>query len=221
MVWPCTELAWRAGHKCNEGPRLSLTGLRLCSTAAGTWGCAASVSAGWGPVCRWHVSQALGQGWGLSCARICAGSDAGSLPACSQHHGPEPAQPHVFEALLVVLEWAPPQVSPLNPSTRQGTLGDSWEGDGCWGTTGHEQWPGLARVTGAPTAHTHPAPSSFSLLHSFAHCQHPAPHTMCLRLKCRRKGTKGRGNQEDHHGEHWHCHLQRLPGPPKGDLPIP
>lgn len=45
----------------------------------------------------------------LSCVRICAGSDTGSLPACSQHHGPDPAQPLVLEALLVILEWPPPQ----------------------------------------------------------------------------------------------------------------
>lgn len=66
---------------------------------------------------------------GLSCVSLCAGRDTGSLPACSQHHGPDPARPLVLEALLVVLEWPPVQLSPLIP--RQGTLGDSWEGDGC------------------------------------------------------------------------------------------
>ena len=165
--------------------------------------------------------RVLGTGMrGLSCVRIRAERDTWSVPACSQHRGPDPAQPLVLEGLPVALAWPP---SPARcPHPQHGAK----EEEGAWllGPTGHKHRPGLARAVGAsplhhpqPTCTLLPPPSLLLLLplaaaslprsppgtqHPAPRCWHQAPRTMSLwlQLKPVSAGGKGRGTQRDRHG---------------------
>lgn len=61
---------------------------------------------------------------------------------------------------------APTSAQSPYPQHQARDTGGQWEGDGCWGTRGHEQWPGLARVTGAspPVTYSSHTPCSLLLL---------------------------------------------------------
>lgn len=130
------------------------------------------------------------------------------MPACSQHHGPDPA-----ESLRLRVSWwlwCVPLPSLASPSPFMGQR-EKEGGYICSALSpmGSKQWPGSAGAIRAPppspTAHTHPAPSSPSSSFlprpprspSTQH-RHPAPRTMSLRLQLK-PVSAGEGGQGKAH----------------------